>query len=429
MSDNEKTKMAPGRYAITEAILTNYTGRQLDIATLIYGFEVHENINLFFSEYKFNIVDGYNLIEDFKISGNEFLELSIIHYGDTSDTTKTIKLAVVGYDGYARPNNRATGYVMRCVKPSAIAASVKTVNKSMDGSLTSMIEILWNEITSPDDKLLNTANKSIGVHKVVWPGITYVEAISACLRKANAPEKDTYHFYDTLWADSVFSEYSVMINSDEYDNYKLNHFDIADAQSIKDHNLQKKAIRNITSNLNFSNYDSYKSGAVTSTFHNFDISKKFYEIKKFDVNKDKTSRIENNPTVYSDYKVNGFSSSDLEEGISLIRTTNSYSYGVNSTLSDIQQATPEFTLNKLATSQNISAVSHEITLLGDSKFHAGLTIDIQIPKATDLIMRNIAPDFDEYQSGKYLVYGITHNFNEAGQYFMNVQLTKDSLKL
>lgn len=413
-------KVTAGRFSIDRADFTTLVDTT-DISFLIGEIRVNESIYQYFPVYEITVVDGVNLFENKKLSGNEFLDLrvSVLNEDNEPRHTVTKKLRVIGYDGYFR-TSRVQGYILQCMEVPTYNAMVKRVSKSMTGSMSDILEDLLFEIGYLNVEV--TGQRSVGNHCIVFPNITYNEAIEMVIRKMNIPDFSTVHLFDTLWRGSFVSTYKSMVDKDSAFDYIMSYQTDGGANTLEYFDDEERSIKNLSSNLNLSNIDVSHTGGNSSMFHEIDQSKKFYEIINFNIIDDGPELprvIKKSKHLFDEkYGLAGL------EAFSFQRATNTMAYSDRGETYNTSEFTPNFLAKKAAVLQNQFGIKHRITVAGNEKVCLGDIITLDLPRAQDPSTSD--PGTDEWLSGRYLVTEIAHKMHSGYKYVMEVSCQRDS---
>ena len=82
-----------GEFLVESLALVNQFGETLDISGIVGEFELSESIHRKFSSGVVGIVDGLNLLKNYRFTGQEFIRISIKQkegMGDTADAMYSI---------------------------------------------------------------------------------------------------------------------------------------------------------------------------------------------------------------------------------------------------------------------------------------------------------------------------------------------------
>jgi len=420
----DKYKITPGHFKLHEAVLVNYAGKRIDISKIIDEFTVTEGITSLFSLYEFTIVDAVNLIEKYIITGNEKIELTLIKVDeyDGNPVQKTKHLIVLGIGAYARPSNEGQAYKLKAISEESFAASSKRISQSVNGNLTDILNTLYGHIKN---KLaLNVLDGSIeGNYKAVLPNKTYIDTFKMLLSRAQKSNGSMFFMYETLWNDIQLNSYDTMISSEPVNKYELRSENSSDsAHNKKSYDDNKIRIKSIDSKLGSSQYKNVKNGAYNSIIKEVDISTKKYTKVEYNAFSESVPKMDKEYTGTSALTISGKSMGDYINPVEFFINENTMAFEGADNLN-----------NKIADSiakqntirQNAFAVSHTVTLHGDSNLSVGKTIEIKVPPALD--PGTVSEHEDALMSGKYVVYNIVHKFNRKGIYDVVLTVRKDSI--
>ena len=415
-------KVSAGRYELSFAQLTGPGGSK-DITALVGRLDIEESIYSYYATYKFYVVDGINMFEELNLTGNEFLTFSADIKDENNTTKNTVSkaLRVISYESYVRTQG-ASAYVIHAMDVTAFLAMTKRVNKSMEGTCRDILEALLTEVgyTPYDLK----GDNSVGNHKVVFPNTSYMESWEMMIRKGYSPDGSTYHLYETVWGEPKnLHTWKSMVEGSKIEDYYYrfnlqNEVALGTAAAYK---WEEQSIKQMTTQLNLANSDVSYTGGNTAKFHEFDISKKFYEITQFDIIEEGGGL----PKLLSKHMLDPMYGTGGPEGKSFLRTSNEMAYSDKGELFDLQEFSPEGKnlMKKNAVVQNSFAEIHTLTVAGNDKVYCGGIVEVTVPKTADPEEKS---GTDLRMSGKYLVTEVKHEFADDYKYIMRVKVQRDS---
>ena len=407
--------VVPGRFKISNAMLTTVSG-SVDISGLIGEVIVEESIYRYFPIYNISIVDGLNIFENYQLSGNESLSLTIDNIGQKNTPIKstTKQLVVISYDAYYR-HTRAQGYKMVCMDKAAWLAITMKISRSMNGTADEIVRKLCSEIGY--SVVPPTASK--GNHNVVFPNITYSAALEMMIRKCYASDNSTYHLFGTFWDKNYFYTYSDMISKGPIETYHQRFNQKGEVGTVENYEEERTSIKQMGTTLNLSNSNVSSAGGNTARFHAFDLSKKVYGITEFDIIADGGSL----PKMKSMHMLDSLYGTGGPEAFSFVRTTNENAYQDKGDVFDIHQESPLMAMKKNAVLQNQGAIQHQMTVSGDHNIHSGVKLTVKLPRANQ---PEDDPSTDEWMSGDFLVTAVKHTFSDGYKYTMDISMQRDS---
>lgn len=426
MSSIEQQKIIPGSVGIERIDLINFNNETVRIEQLVSEINIIESINSMFCIYEFTVIDGVALLEKFGITGNEKIKLELSKIDTEGGTqVKTSKnLVVTRINRYARVVNQSQGYVIQAVSETAMASAIQRISKSVNGTITKIVQDLYNEI-SDDNLPLEIRNAtSEGNYKIVLPNYTYTDTFSFLLNRAQNTSGTTFHLFETLWGNEVLTTYEQILQQESVDLYSLSAW-----TDDKESELNTKSsfdairtkIKRIESNLGVSNYDAYKNGGISSRVFVNDIATKTLSHTDYFLLQQSLARIDKEPFLSENYSVAGRPAEEYNQSKTFMVNKNTMAYENGDNL---QNKVDETIALKRFHNESQFALSHNIVVVGDSRLQAGSTIDVLLPTPTDPV--KLSEYRDEYFSGKYFVSEVRHQIFFGGAYTVDMTIRKDS---
>ena len=423
MSDD--TKVQSGAYKLHRVELTNYSGKVVDISFLVDKFFVLESLTSMFLTYQFTIVDAVNLLEKYLITGNEKIKLVLLKRDapDQSEVMIEKDLIVSGIEGYTKPTNETQVYTIKAMSETAFAAASSRISRSVSGTIPEIIGTLFGEISNTDS--LDTIDDSAeGNFKMVLPNLPYSKTFLLLLNKCQKNNGTPFYLYETLWHDVILTSYEEMIGRTEFDTFYQSSYDNTDALTEKSFNYNRTRIRDITSNLGVSTFEGMTTGAYLSRTHTIDYSVKDYDYIDYSIFDNNNIKMDKNPILSDQLTVSNKSITEYNNPKQYYVSKNSLSFGEG--VDNLNNRFDSSVAYKAMVLRNQYALSHTITIGGDTRVRVGECIRIELPSAND-------PDnsreeiVDTLLSGNYIVTSIAHNFDRKESYSQQVGIRKDSI--
>jgi len=421
---SDKRELTAGTIKISQVLLTNYRGENIDITPLVSTLVIKESIYLIHSIYEFLIIDSVALLEKYVITGNEKIRLELIK-SDISNKEDEIQitkyLALAGIGAYNRPKPNIQGYTLTAISETAMVSTSMRVSKSVKGNIGSMVSSLYNEIMykSPINVI---DDQTDGNFSVIIPNMSYKEAFVFLLKKAQRSNGNIFFMFETLFHDTVLTSYEEIISRASIEEFRQ----IDGEMGVKDtkENFDENRIRilDISSNLGASHYDGFTTGAFTAVVHDVDISEKRYNKILFNSNDSDLPKMNTDYSISRDYTVGEKNLNELSEPVSYFVNRNSLAFKNEVNMSGKSDTT---IAKRRAVYSNQYAMSHKITINGDTRVRSGECVSVWLPHATDPTI--VTEHRDELMSGKYMVASIDHMIdNINNEYSMKVSIKKDS---
>lgn len=414
----------PGNYELYELTLSNALGETINIVNLCESFNISESLNSFFCVYEFTIVDAVNLLEKYSITGNEKLTMTILKR-DSAKAEKvmiTKHLMLAGITDYAKPSNEGQAYKIKAISELAFASALLRVNRSDNGTVVAMVQRLLKDINLYDKVRLLTP-EDVGNYSVVYPSYSYKDTIAMLLTRAQTEKGTPYYLFETLFNDIIITTYDEMVSRSPLDTYILAGQDRGDLGTEENFEFNRKRIRDIDSQLGVSHFDGMKMGAYNAAVHSIDIATKTYKKEDHFLHDQKLPKLDKDYILHKDLQIAGRPIAEFAEPIEYTVNVNSKAFEKGENLNN------RFTYSvakRASVTENQYAVSHKLTLAGDTRIRAGEVIELDLPPALHL---DLQPDDrqDVLMSGKYVVSAVMHQFDMKGSYILEAIVRKDSI--
>lgn len=413
--------LTPSSFFLAKCTLTTSDGQEVDIRELVANITITESLYMGSIDAEFIILDGVNLLEEFKINGDEKIKLEIKRnpLDDTIKEKHKHDFYISEIINYARSKPGSATYVFRCVSKHAYINNTLTVTGFKNGTIGKIINGICKEIGVKSDNINESTTKTINC---IIPRLRPFAAIKWLNNNAFTTTGAPFYFYETLKEGVKYKSYEDFVDQDPIATYEHKPFFDKTIGEVDYFKESKFKIRKVSSELNLSKYISTGEGAFASTTHSIDISTKEYkEAKEFKYG-DKIKKLnQNNPypdradyEQYNDKKLN-----ELKAGKNYFISENKFAYkeddNLHSTLRD-----------NLSTSQSYLStediLSHDITISGNFDLEVGNVIEVKVEKTN--ISDHGSDHLDKMQSGKYIISNIIHKFGD--EYTQNVEIKTNS---
>lgn len=419
-SDN----LTPDTFRLYSVKLTNYAGETIDIGELIQEFTIEESLFLMSCVFEFTIADAVNLIDKFKITGNEQIQVVLRKKNKEGASDEEVKkdLYFAKINQFARPTPNAQTYKLKAISEYGYIAKSKRLSRSFSGKAT---DIISNIYSSVGGELQVLDNQSDGNLTVVMPNYTVFDSIAWMLQKTAKNNGSPFFVYDTAKDGAYLNSYENIISTDPYEKYLHAYTFNNKTYSEEDFKQRRVRIQSVSSDLGFSTFTGFSEGAYTARTHKLDYAQKSYTTSDFNLFDSDVPTIDKSPILDSNFLVGEESASTLKDPKNFYMNVNSYSYK-DSNVQNVYQSYTDQIAKRNSILVNLNQLTHTITLRGDFNLQPGKMIEIDLPKATDPKAGEDGTR-DDLLSGKYLVVGTKHRFAKDG-YKVDLKLKKDSIK-
>lgn len=441
--DEKGNSFNESSYQLTNCIITNNNGQVADIRNMVGFIKIHESLFAASLVVEIGIRDEVNFLEDFSIVGNEKIKLSI--ETKVLDIEKNIDLSLrtQKYHDYARSadDNQTQAYVLIAVSEHAYIAPLKLISRTVSGSHDKLIgDIFRGDLFTPlvVNGKMNTKFKG---------NINIQNPIKACqkiLESAADVNQTPYFLYQDLSTNIYLSPLSFINDREENPVYRTyrNDKQLRSSSDSKANYIERSSqILKISSNIGLSPSLQAKKGAFASEHRYINLSKKSYEVVKFNLNRDIDPLYTTSKQLPQVSKANP-DDNESEKTLDLISEANvKYHFVNDSSFSNdlaigwLKSPKNPFTIGQLDREQkhisdayiaNYDACSHKFEVMGDTLLNPGRTIKILFPKSTSPEVAG-TDNYDRVLSGDYLIFSTLHTFMD-GTHTTEVVAKTDSIR-
>ena len=434
-SKNENTTESgfPSAFRISEIILTNAYGKTADIKAIVTGVTVTESIYTFALVATIEIRDTANLFEEYRISGQEKIEITFQKRDRGSKENVKVKKTfyVSEIPIYGKLKDAVQGYQLTCVSSHAFTNHLVSLSRTVTGSLSNQIEKIVRSDLGYTGTIDNTSN-SKGNAKLIIPNMKPFTAISWLLRHTYDDNGIPVYAYESLEGFKIKSHKNLADQS-SIGLYKFNFLQEQNPGTPEGYEAAKFKILTMSSDLSSSKYIHSARGAYASTTKVVDVSKK----KFYDVKFDYRSKFPGTPTfggngskelISSQFKIKDETLNHHHDSLYIYVSENSMaheSYTNYAGLSIYSIGQHQSIL------ENTDSIKHSITIHGDLNINAGKKISIEAPKSIDPQVYKKIKEKDSKKSvmqdmmisGDYLITAVKHTF--GSEYSCALSIKKD----
>lgn len=415
--------LTPSSYFLSRCVLTTSDDQQVDIRGLVTNITITESLYMSSIDAEFVILDGVNLLESFKINGDEKINLEIKRQPLDDGTNEKHKhtFYISEIINYSRKMVGSATYVFRCVSKHPYINNTTTVSGFRDGTIGKIIKGLCNDLNIDKPDINEATNKTINC---IIPRLRPLAAIKWLNSNAFTTTGAPFYFYETLKSGVKYKSYEDLIETDVIGPYSHIPFFDKTIGDPEHYNEAKFKIRKVSSELNLSKYISTGEGAFASTTHSIDIATKTYKqpkefkygntIKKLNKNNPYPDRATTNSDQY-----NGKQITELKSGKNYFISENKFAYNEDDNLHAPLRDNLSASQSYLSTEDTLI---HDITINGNFDLEVGNTISVIVEKTN--ISDHQSDHLDKMQSGVYMVSTIIHKFGD--EYTQQLEIKTNS---
>lgn len=450
--------LIPSAYKVERFLITNQSGKTMDIANLVTSFTIVEEIFSPVVVLNARIRDNINFFEDFGISGQEMIYVKLSKHdwleSDTDTSTIELNLTVKEYPNYEKSSETldAQEYNLIAISEYAYLSALQRISRSIHGNTVANIEkIFVNDLNVKSD-LIDSPNSK-------YPCVTNFDGVITIQSPLKATEWIRNKAFDNKGAPFfIFTSiskgkikiksWSSMIDDDNFYpykgfSYKLKAFSDSQPLTKSSYAERMEQILGLRSNIKLDKLQQATMGGFANKVQVTDFGVKTFTEKLFGIDRDKMvmdNRLyrDTQNFKYSEWgQAFGFLSGSSKSTHMKYDVSKMHDASISqiSTVSGSNNASSVFS-DHMNTAKsylaNMESESHEIIVYGDFRLNPGRKIKIEIPKAANIDEYNEKinpkidkPELDLRLSGEYVIAVAAHTFAN-GIYSTRVKIIRDN---
>ena len=434
-SQNENTAESgfPSAFRISSIVLTNAYGKTADIKAFVTQTTITESIYTYSLVATIEVRDTINLFEEFRISGQEKVEITFYKRDRGSkDTTKIKKTFYISeIPTFGKIKDALQAYQFTCVSEHAFYNHVVSISRTSSGSISKQIsKIMTGDLRYSG--IVESDSDSKGNVKLIIPNLKPFSAINWLLRHAYSDTGSPMYAFESLNGFNIKS-YKSLAEQSSIGTYKFNFLQETNPGTPEGYEEAKYKILSMSSDLNSSKYLMSARGAYASTTRVVDIAKK----KLYDVKFDYRSRFPGTPTmgdrkskelISSEFKLKDETLNHHHDSLYIYMNQNSMAYSDYKNYHDPAIYSIGQHQSML---ENLDSIKQSIVIHGNLEINAGKKITIEAPKSIDPQVLKKIRDKDAKKSamhdmmisGDYLIAAVKHTF--GSEYHCALTIKKD----
>ena len=441
LSDTSESELPTG-YSLQAVVLSNHKGDKVDIKTFITDFTLTESIYRTSLILNLNIKDTINLIEEYKLTGQEIINVVIARreYGSKVEQIINLDFLISEYPLLGKLNNRLQVFSISGISPYAFLSKLKRISRAYTGTLGEFIKGVLEKDLNVDPKKIILSESVSPSCKFIVPNLAPLDAISWALRRSYDENGSPFYCYQTLNGDIHIASQGDMVKKETYKQFNEGKFFKAnrstEADKIADYKERARRILSITSDFRMSKYLAGANGAYASTTNYLDLSTKTMSRNIFHYERDfkKMSFIEKNNVISPFFHPEKGNLKDTMSNYpnSSINFISTNSNAFNGNEKNYHSPTLNGAINKAqAHTENLDTLIHDVSLCGDFKVNSGVMVDLKLSPSIDPEVGVKTGESegdvirDQFFSGRYLITAAVHRFDD--EYTVDIKLKKDSL--
>ena len=182
-----ESPLKQGEFLVESFALINQFGETLDISGIVGEFSMSESIHRKFATGVVGIVDGLNLLKNYRFTGQEFIRISLKQkegMGDTADALYSIDktFRVFKADRISRQSEKIQSYLLSLCEPRVFNLRRTRLSRTLRGSYDDMLEnILVNEAKIPMEEFDHWEETKPDNFQFIVPNWTTNRIIDYCV--------------------------------------------------------------------------------------------------------------------------------------------------------------------------------------------------------------------------------------------------------
>ena len=434
-SQNENTTEGgfPSAFRITEILLTNAYGKSADIKALVTNVTITESIYTFALVATLEIRDTVNMFEEYRISGQEKIEITLQRRDRGSKENIKIKKTffISEIPTFGKMKDAIQAYQLTCVSEHAFYNHLMSISRTSQGSISKQI----NKIITGDlqySGIVSDYADSKGNIKLIIPNMKPFTAISWLLRHAYSDTGAPIYAFESLNGFTII-DHNNMTTQTSVGTYKFNFLQESNPGTPEGYEEAKYKILDMSSDLNSSKYLMSARGAYASTTKVIDIAKKKYYNVKYDYS-NKFPQLPNmggrggKSLISSQFKIKDETLNHHHDALDIHINENSMAYD---TYKNYHSPAIHSIGSHQSILENLDSIKHSIVIHGDLLINAGKKMTIEAPKSIDpQVLKKIKEKdakrsalHDMMVSGDYLITAVKHTF--GAEYNCALTIKKD----
>lgn len=392
--------------------------KKLDISLLFSEVDIYEDIYSPMLHGSVLMVDGFNLISEFPILGEEIIEF--ICHTPTFTTGFSKLFSVVGVDDKMIDTNKKVVYAIKFVSMNAIIDMTAKVYKAYSGTPSDSASSIFQEFFLKDTLVVEKSANSL---KFVAPTVSPFKAINMLASKAmtttsyGAPnflfyeDNQTYKF---MSLSSLFKQNPVINLRYSYSQLRTRD---STGESTRDVNAEYENVLNMEISRLFNTLDKNIAGALGQKTIEVDIIRKQSTKRTFSYFDDfaKSQHLNKNP-VHSKHLITTYDN--------VVETCITDPYVHTSYPQDRDGIVQSKRMPLLSQNEFIKL---DIIIHGRTDIKVGDVVNFDMGEfsTSDETEKYIKTGVDSYYSGNYLISAMCHRFTKT-RHEISAQIVKDS---
>lgn len=412
-----------GDVSIDKAKIVTPRGLGQDIAAQVIAIQLYEDLFSPFLTGSLIIKESLDLVNLFPFVGEEYLELEIStpSLGRDGSSIKS-KFYIYKLTDRELLGERSVVYQLHFISLEAIVDLNKKASKVYTGKISDVVKSIITDTTdgleSNKKTIIEDTNNNIKYISNFWSPIENIAYLTEAAINSN--NTASYVFFENRDGFCFISLETLYANPGIYQEFVYDSYTrdvLPDGKSYRNTPQDFKRIINLSIPVGYDYMDRIRSGMLASKAISYDITKKKYVSKNYNVFDKYDKKQHLNP-----YPINSKRTIYRNNAV-IINTPRAYGNFVGSTdTSGFNTVQERISLSKLAESNKIN-----ITVLGRVDYTVGQKVAVVLNKF-EPIEKDESDIVDKMFSGFYIISAINHYINRES-HECNMELIKDSSQI
>jgi len=429
----QKGILYPQDFVLLDCRIVTALGQPLDIKPIVLELNLFEDLYASYVSGSVVISDAGSIINNYNISGNEFLILSFGKPSDTDTIKRTFRVYKVDNRRMLQDQNEM--YTLHFCSEEVVLSEQYKISRSYVGSsIGSIVNDILANILKVDPKKINNIETTRGMYEFIIPNMKPLEAMSWLSTYAISSSPKTtgspYLFFENK-AGFNFQSLQSLVQQNAVRSYQYRPKNLNDPTDARVKDLAADLV-NVLSYEHINNFDMIESimnGTFANQLLSIDPILRKSTITNFDYAKylPKSSSL-NKYGILSNAKNRfGDTANQTPEAVYKVVTTNTgqnrdpYILNHQPSIKDINVET----FIPYRTSQIAQMNTHRIriSIPGDPTIKVGDVIIFTYP---EMESRDTGRNDDRYYSGSFLVTALRHQINQENKFVSLLEISKES---
>ena len=352
------------------------------------------------------IVDGFNLISNLPILGDELLELE---YDSPTLNAPVIKtFAVTKVESIETAGDKKLSYVLHFVSPEAVLDLRSKVSKAFYGNSSDVVKQAYNSLLKMTEPLdADLADNNIKFVSPFWSPIKIINyAASRCLYPNSKISTPNYLFYQTTKGfklKSLSTLFKQSIFTELYFDKNPNRIQGKDGTSVRDIEREYKTIKELDFVQSQSYIDNVMTGTISHKVYSVDLLRKKFDNKTYNIQNDfaKTDHLEKYSIISPNMDLSGIECIDSK----II---------LNQAFDGVNDVADVILTNRIPLLGQLDLFKLDVLIPGRTDIEAGMIVDLKMQKWTETDSTDTTDaGFDPFMSGRYIITAIQHRIAQS----------------